>query len=537
MTTLLRSTVHLATDWQLTACGQHADPWSALAPVALLTSPDGTSWRVPLFWNGGQAWIARVVADAPGTWQLHSICSEDIGLHDQRAELIVSPVAEAEVNPLLKHGPIRIDGARFVHHDGTPFSWLGDTWWMLLSDRVRFPDDFTRLVDYRVAQGFTVVQLVVGFPPDITPFDGRDGNEGGTPWEPGYARINPGYFEAVDARLRTLIAHGIVPCLMGSWGYHLLFMGAERMAAHWRYMVARYAAWPVILSLAGEGAMPFYLSTDRAGDSERLRQAWPAITKQVRATDPWRRPLTLHPRSASWDDTLAPELLDFHMLQCGHMPQSPQFGVDLLATGRGRYPTLPIVQGEPPYEGHGGTNGPDTQRWCYWSTMLGGAAGYTYGAAGIFQANDRARPTGFRPDGGAFDRQTWDESLVLPGAQQVAMAHRLLIELGFAHCTPHPEWLHVDLQWGREHYHPPFQTFAAGIAGELVIGYIPLRWYHWDGALINGLTPGNRYRAWYLDPEVFTRHEDGEIVADAQGQWRGPTFPYMHDWVVIIQRV
>ena len=34
------------------------------------------------------------------------------------------------------------DGRHFEHADGTPFLWFADTWWMGLTQRLRWPDDF-----------------------------------------------------------------------------------------------------------------------------------------------------------------------------------------------------------------------------------------------------------------------------------------------------------------------------------------------------------------------------------------------------------
>ena len=38
-------------------------------------------------------------------------------------------------NPLLKHGFLRVSANKrhFEHADGTPFLWLGDTWWKCLA--------------------------------------------------------------------------------------------------------------------------------------------------------------------------------------------------------------------------------------------------------------------------------------------------------------------------------------------------------------------------------------------------------------------
>ena len=42
--------------------------------------------------------------------------------------------------------------------------------------------------------------------------------------------------------------------------------GGAGMKRHWRNLVARYGAYPVVWCLAGEGPMPWYLTEDRDGD-------------------------------------------------------------------------------------------------------------------------------------------------------------------------------------------------------------------------------------------------------------------------------
>ncbi len=538
MTDQLAAPVHQSVAWTLTATVPRADPWGEITVHAVLEGPDGSSLRVPAFWDGGAIWRVRLSAAVTGTWQVRSVCSDthDSGLHGRTAVFTSTPAVDG--SRLQRHGAVRIaaDGSHFAHADGTPFHWLGDTWWMLMSERVAWPDGFRHLVTTRANQGFTVAQVVVGFPPDTTPFDGRDGNAGGSPWEPGYTRINPAYFQAADRRLALMIEHGIVPCIVGGWGYHLGFMGEERMAHHWRHLVARYAAWPVIWCLAGEGAMPFYLASDHAADSQRQLAAWPAIARAVRAADPWHRPLTLHPRRASWQDTAEPDTLDFHMLQPGHLPHGVQTGIEALGEGRALCPGRLIVNAEPPYERHGGGNGPEVQRHAFWSTMLNGGAGYTYGAAGIFQANDRERPTGNRPDGGAFDAVFWDDALHFPGGAQIAAGHQLLCGLPLHRFEPHPEWVESKVRWGAEQYRPPYQGYAAGVPEICRVIYLPLRWYHWDGPLIRDLEAGVAYTATYVEPDTLRRHPCGVATGAADSTWRAPTLPHMHDWLLLLER-
>jgi len=282
-TTPLRARRYDTAEWTLTSQKDRTDPWSEITVFAVVEDDAGAIMRVPAFWDGGRTWKVRVSTKATGRFRLRTECSdtEDRGLHGQTATLEVG-VGGDDKNVLLQRGPIELrpGGGSLQHADGTPFHWFADTWWMLTSERVAWPDDFQRLIDHRVEQGFTVAQIVVGFPPDTTPFDGRDANAGGSPWLPDYRSINPTHFQAVDRRLKAMIDRGLVPCILGGWGYHALFMGTDRFIAHWRYLVARYAAWPVIWCLAGEGAMPYYLSADPAGDTERLRAIWPEIARE-----------------------------------------------------------------------------------------------------------------------------------------------------------------------------------------------------------------------------------------------------------------
>ena len=99
-----------------------------------------------------------------------------------------------EPNPLLRHGPIRVaaDRRHLEHADGTPFLWLGDTWWMGLCRRLRWPDDVRELAADRSAKGFNVIHLVAGLYPDMDPFDERGAGDGGFPLGGGLLHDQPG---------------------------------------------------------------------------------------------------------------------------------------------------------------------------------------------------------------------------------------------------------------------------------------------------------------------------------------------------------
>ena len=76
----------------------------------------------------------------------------------------------------------------------------------------------------------------------------------------------------------------------------------------------------------------------------------------------------------------------------------------------------------------------------FWTNVLSGAAGHTYGANGIWQLNRQGRPYGNSPHGGNYGTIPWDEAMKLPGSQQLGLGKRLLEAYPWHHFEPHPEW-------------------------------------------------------------------------------------------------
>ena len=432
----------------LTAREDHPDPFHTVTLDAVFTTPSGRTLRVPAFWLGGRSWQFRYASGELGIhrWRTDAHGLADPGLDGFTGEITV--VGYVGTNPLYRNGPIRVSAnrRRFEHADGTPFFWLGDTWWMGLCHRLRFPDEFTRLADDRVGKGFNVVQIVAGLYPDMPPFDPRGANEAGFPWEADYRAIRPEYFDAVDRRLQALVDRGITPCVVGMWGYFLKWMGPEKAKAHWRYLIARYGAWPVVWCVAGEANLPWYQDPKFPYDDRDAARDWTPIVRYVRDTDPFRRPTTIHPtalneytaRHAMDDATL----LDFDLLQTPHGTRAA--AETTLTASRQSYaarPTMPVIDGEASYER---LNPQITDRWAramFWINMASGAAGHTYGANGIWQCNRQGQPHGLSPTGGTYGPIPWDEAMDLPGSTQLGMARKFLLRYPWHTFEPHPEWV------------------------------------------------------------------------------------------------
>jgi hypothetical protein len=274
---VVEGTANRACEISFTSRKAYVDPCNDVTVDVVVTATDGSTQVVPAFWAGGQTWRIRYSAPRPGGYRFQTRCSDaaNADLHDARGTIRLGKY-EGD-NPFYRHGPVRVaaDRKHFEHADGTPFLWLGDTWWMGLSKRLKWPEEFKSLTADRIEKGFNVVQIVAGLYPDMPAFDERGANEAGFPWQRDYARINPAYFDAADPRIAHLADNGLAPCLVGAWGYHLPWLGVERMKQHWRYLVARYGAYPVIWCLAGEGTMPM------AADHPTLAFATAAICDRL----------------------------------------------------------------------------------------------------------------------------------------------------------------------------------------------------------------------------------------------------------------
>ncbi|MDR3623369.1 MAG: DUF4038 domain-containing protein [Paludisphaera borealis] len=515
----------------LTSAKERPDPFNTVTLDVDFTAPDGSTLRVPAFWSGGKAWRVRYSSRQQGTHRYRSICSDldDAGLHGIEGVVEIAPYTGS--NPLLIHGPIRVadDHRHFAHADGTPFFWLGDTWWMGLTKRLGWPDDFQTLAADRREKGFNVVQIVAGLYPDMPAFDPRGENEAGFPWEKDYSRIRPEYFDAADRRIAYLTDQGFVPCIVGAWGYHLPYLGEAKMKQHWRNIVARWGAQPVVWCAAGETTMPFYLSKTKEADADRQKREWTEVMAYIREIDPFHRLLTCHPSRTARTSVTDPKVLDFDMHQSGH--GTPAQGQAVQAfEGWQTEPTMPVISGESRYEALEirPTLTAADARQAFWAhTVASGLAGHTYGVNGVWQVNGRETPYGASPGGNNWGTTPWDVAMKLPGSGQIAAARRLIESIpGWNHFEPRPDLV----AWTAA---PPAKTPAplcvANSEGARLVYLAAPR----DVAL-RGLPAGASLQAFWFDPVEGKKAPAFDLKADAQGQAVASPPNAEHDWVLVV---
>jgi hypothetical protein len=543
----------------------YGDPFNEV-DVDVIFTRGAESWRVPAFWRGGSKWTVRFAPPASGeyTYRLESTDRTNPELNGHQAQ--VKLTAYEGTNALLRHGMLRVsaDKRHFEQADGTPFYWLGDTWWTGLSDRLSW-ETFQKLTANRKAKGFSVVQIVAGLVPsneEQAPVDPGFRNEGGAVWDPEFKQINPAYFDYADRRIQLLVDAGITPAIVGAWHQALGQMGIAKMEKHWRYIIARYGAYPAFWIVGGEVFDP---PGDMKGDATQIvvngtaidlkSPGWSEVARYIRATDPYHHPVTVHEIPPPFDVPLRDEsLTDFDLFQPSHMGW-PSIAVEiaLLDMCRSRTSvTKPEVVGEIGYEGIGGTNQEDFQRAAFWLAITNGAAGYTYGANPVFEAYSADKP--FQRT--KYTLLTAEEGMDLPGANQISLGAKLLQQYPWWQFQPHPEWVaprgttlleprserngselgsfnslisqpypqasgsawdYPAGEWKAKNGNF-FLPYATGIPGKFRLIYVPcFSLFCSAPPTVLGLEPGIRYRAYYWDPTLGVKFDLGAIERPAPG--------------------
>ena len=464
-------------------------------------------WKVPAFWAGDRKWTVRFAPPTQGKYTYHVECTDKANPGLNGNEQTLSVGAYTGDNPLLKHGFLRVsaDKRHFEHADGTPFLWLGDTWWKCLCKRITW-EGFQELTADRKAKGFNVVQIVCGPYPDEGFFEKRWENEGGKPYETkDFSVVNPKYFEFSDRRIQHLVDNGMVPAIVGGWGRgdcDGMQAGVPGLKRHWRNLIARYGAYPTVWIIGGESKGP----------------QWTEVAKYVQTIDPYHRPSTMHPEQSGRNSVTDETVIDFDMLQTGHGDWDQARGaIPKLKAAYARTPPMPAMIGEYCYEGHMQTAFQDVQRFVFWASTLSGAAGLSYGAAGIWHASVEGDPG----TANVYDLTTWKEGMNYPGSTQLGLGKKLLEQYPWARFEPHPEWAPG--------------CFAAGIPGGMRVIYRPKKGiYDWSGFTVNNLVAGLPYAIFFFDPATGRRFDKG-IVTPTSTSWNTPNVPSPQDWVLVMQ--
>ena len=504
-----------------------------------VVDPEGVR-VLPTFVGRDARTRARVRSTRAGEYAIHRLDGgADAAL--ERWELAADLPSPA---PLLHRA-----GRRLADENGEAFLWLADTWWFALCDRLG-ESELAELARRRREQGFTVVQLVAGLLPEVEPYEDLGELAGVWPWTADFGDIEPRWWDAADGRLSAIVEAGLTPAVVGAWSYYLLDMGRDRMLRHWREVIARWSAFPLVWCVAGEAGLPHYAQLDEPGLPElvgRLNDGWREIAAEVAQLDGYGNVRTVHPCPAfaqfsSVDAIGTAEGLDLVWLQTGHADRS-SIADSLAALDRELAADhgLPVINSEVCYEGIAGGSSATLQRFLFFSHLLSGAAGHTYGAQGLWAFR---RPQDRGP-GIMWGDASWSEASALPGSAQLGRCAEYLRGRDWTGLVPAQDALSVGASAQCR-----VLPYAAWLGSELVSYFPAVSLLPADRGISQalrdvsfvGLLPG-RWRVTYWNP----RHDDAvtgfeaDVGADGRLPLRHSTrrsaVPSMEDWVVSVSPI
>ena len=329
--------------------------------------------------------------------------------------------------------------------------FLADTWWYAMTARLS-DENFRKLVDLRVSQGFSAAQFVVGIPPETTPENPNAASVVGPAWTRDGV-FNRDYLQHARQRMVAINKAGLTGIVYGAWGPQINWLGRDRMIEWWKEVLSISADLDVIYCLTGEsnlhvGPADFAITgkgnqvlqmTERiAGKSSYAlrvmrrifrhpsltqvrKRAWSHVLETIAPlTD---KPILIHPNpnETGFDCVENPHLLAANTAQTGHtqdarprlhqLPMAHTSEHD--SAGRG------YINLEPWYESIRDSFYAADQLYAYWVSMLAGAISHCYGAHGIWNVGDGQFL-------GHWGGQTFAQALALDTPRLIGLSHQLL---------------------------------------------------------------------------------------------------------------
>lgn len=491
----------------------YISPFEDVDVFGTFTGPKGENIELLAFWDGDGKWVLRFAPTSVGTWNyvIHSTDNND----DFTGEGTVECVPYDGDLDMYKHGFLKVseDHDYLEHADGTPFFWLGDTHWTFVTEErwdesncPKYESQFRACVDKRVAQKFTVYQC-----------NFRDGKVNGffgrnldmmQETEHGFIPNLEIFQNNVDPKMKYLADCGLYTAVGYAWGFDMAPNGLERYKKFAKYVAARYGAYPVAWTLAGE--LPGYM-----GDLEENTRLWNEVAKEGEKWSAYEnlqsahlacsRPFPKIYENESW--------FDFAMSQAGHgdfdMAQT------MYADYKEMYKGHPVLESEATYEGATSNEyvsrviGADMMRRLAYLIMQSGGCGYTYGCNGVWELQWEAGVGGI----GWGDMAWWD-GLELPGADQLTIFRDFYESVGWANLKPLPESVATAKSFFMEVSNRAQIFFTADKEMKTIVGYISQT--SGRSFIIKGAT-AKAYKGWFMDPENGVRTEMEELIYPVDG--------------------
>ena len=521
----------------LTSAVTYADPFLNVDVTATFTGPGGEVIVRPGFWDGGNTWRVRFAPTVTGQWSMVTTCTDPANSGLQGVGRTVQCNAYAGTLPIYQHGFLKVSptGHFFVHADGTPFFYLGDTHWLFIHERfdtsnaVGVASQFKYTVDRRVAQGFTVFQSEAIHNP-----------HGGThtgPSEEAHADLRDGLtaadlpgFANIDRKFAYLADHGIVHAnSIITWvlepAQNAVFT-ADCMTKLGRYWAARYGAYPVLWTVGQELDPNVYGAYNPATIG-----LWYAGAQAVADNDAYAQPLGVHmqsignginhPADSWWGGKPYhkwwPMQLQSNLTAHAWQATAKEFYQNI--------PAKPAVLYESPYDTFWTDN--KGARGAGYRAFQSGMCGYGYGANGVW--NDLYAIGDYGTDyymPGSYLQ--WFDGANLPTGTQMTYLANCYKSLNWWNLTPRFD----DAAWGV--FADPDHSLLSSDGNTTYVVY-----FFGDGnatGTIMGMAAGVPYEASWFNPRTGVTTGLGGLTPTAAGQWTVPVRPTSDDWVLLVKQ-
>ncbi|MBN1349093.1 DUF4038 domain-containing protein [candidate division KSB1 bacterium] len=331
---------------------------------AVFISPGGTELAVDGFWDGGTRWKIRMMPTEIGHWR-YMTTSNDSQLHRISGEFDCVDSEHPGMLTVSQKYPYS-----FELGEAGPFFWMGETSWCLMSDAVPFDGTFQSYIDARLKQNFNGIHFVLGTG-GLPVGTQNPVNEGGALWVSlEEQRINPAFFHWVDKRFAYLDSVGMAIGFFITWAQHYDAFTMEEYKRFERYLVARYAAFPLLYwVIVGE--------FDEAESIDEFEQH----AAVFQAHDPYGHLISIHPGHSDPENIGTNRIFGAAPWMSFIMHQLPYFAENDTPADINRYVRedrifgKPVVNIEFGYESmdyYGEIFSADDVRKFVWAIVLGG---------------------------------------------------------------------------------------------------------------------------------------------------------------------
>ncbi len=226
---------------EFTSENSYDNPYTEGSFSARVTPPSGTEFEVDGFWDGGNIWKLRIMATEIGEY-FYTTSSDDPGLNRKSGSF--QCVESEHPGMLIVNGYYPYT---FKLSNGGPFFWMGETSWLMMSDAASFSEGvFQKLIDIRISQKFNNIHFVLGTG-GLPIGTHNPKNEGGYLWiSQEEQKINPGFLQWMDRRVDYVHEKQMVLGFFITWAQHYSEFTKEEYKRLERYLIARYAAYPLL---------------------------------------------------------------------------------------------------------------------------------------------------------------------------------------------------------------------------------------------------------------------------------------------------